>query len=87
MAQNVVLNLTESDHTASNWTFCHSVGILPFLDIFVKLTQVLKWIEDNKTNQHEGSVMIGKILTEMYIDSAIRGAKHIDTHHETQTTR
>jgi hypothetical protein len=36
---------------------------------------VLKLIEDSKVDQHEGSVMVGKILKELYVDSA---TKHLD---------
>ena len=48
------------------------------ISIFVKLTEVLKLIEDNKTGQHEGSVLVGRILKEMYLDSAIRRADNAD---------
>jgi hypothetical protein len=44
----------------------------------VKLVEVLKLIEDNKTDQHEASVIFGKILKEMYIDSAIRHGDNLD---------
>jgi hypothetical protein len=48
------------------------------LNIMVKLVEVLKLIEDNKTDQHEASVIFGKILKEMYIDSAIRHGDNLD---------
>lgn len=48
------------------------------LDIMQKLLLVLKLIEDNKVDQHEGSVMVGKILKELYVDSAIRSAENLD---------
>ena len=35
-------------------------------------------IEDDKINQHEGSVMVGKILKEIYVDSALKGGENLD---------
>ena len=37
-----------------------------------KLINVLKNIEEGDVDQHEGSVVVGKILKEMYIDSALK---------------
>ena len=34
---------------------------------------VLKAIEDGKYDQHEGSVKVGEILKQLYIDSALKG--------------
>lgn len=48
------------------------------LTIMTKLLTVLKLIEDGKVDQHEGSVMVGKILKELYIDSAIRHGDNLD---------
>ncbi len=42
------------------------------LEILMKLINVLKNIEDGDVDQHEGSVVVGKILKEMYIDSALK---------------
>ena len=33
----------------------------------------MKGIEEDKYDQHEGSVMVGKILKQLYIDSALKG--------------
>ena len=49
-----------------------------------KLLVILKLIEDGKTDQHEGSVMVGKILKELYIDSAVKRADNIDKEQESQ---
>jgi hypothetical protein len=38
----------------------------------------LKLIEDKKMNQHEGSVMVGKILKELYVDSALKRIENLD---------
>jgi hypothetical protein len=54
------------------------------LCIMTKLLIVLKMIEDGKVDQHEGSVMVGKILKELYIDSAIKRGNNIDKEYEAQ---
>jgi hypothetical protein len=54
------------------------------LTIMTKLLTVLKLIEDSKVDQHEGSVMVGKILKELYIDSAMKRAENIDKQHEAE---
>ena len=43
------------------------------LSILYRLLIVLKGIEEDKYDQHEGSVMVGKILKQLYIDSALKG--------------
>jgi hypothetical protein len=48
------------------------------LTIMTKLLVVLKLIEDNKVDQHEGSVMVGKVLKELYVDSAIKRGENLD---------
>lgn len=52
------------------------------LAIMTKFLVVLKLIEDEKVDQHEGSVMIGKILKELYLDSAMKKADKLDKLHE-----
>lgn len=54
------------------------------LTIMTKLLVILKLIEDGKTDQHEGSVMVGKILKELYIDSAVKRADNIDKDQDNQ---
>jgi hypothetical protein len=49
-----------------------------------KLLTVLKLIEDEKTDQHEGSVMVGKILKELYVDSAAKRLDNLDKLHENE---
>jgi hypothetical protein len=46
-----------------------------------KLLIVLKLIEDEKVDQHEGSAMVGKILKELYLDSAMKKADNLDKIH------
>ena len=48
------------------------------LSILYRLLIVLKGIEENKYDQHEGSVMVGKILKQLYIDSALKGDEKND---------
>ena len=49
------------------------------LDIMTRLLVVLKLIEDGKYDQHEGSAMVGKILKELYLDSAIKKLDGLDS--------
>lgn len=48
------------------------------LSIMFKFLQVLKLIEDEEIDQQEGSVIIGKLLKELYVDSAIRCGENLD---------
>ena len=48
------------------------------LQIMFNLLNVLQTIEDGKVDQHEGSVVCGKLLKELYIDSAIRCGENLD---------
>ena len=48
------------------------------LTILMKFVSVLKLIEDGKIDQHEGSFEVGKLLKQIYIDSAIRTSEHLD---------
>jgi hypothetical protein len=54
------------------------------LKIMARLLIVLKLIEDCKVDQHEGSAMVGKILKELYIDSALKCSENLDKEHETE---
>jgi|TARA_R110002096_G_scaffold169587_1_gene341233 hypothetical protein len=54
------------------------------LEIMTKLLMVLKMIEDDKVNQHEGSVMVGKVLKELYIDSALKRGDNLDEEHNVE---
>lgn len=50
------------------------------LDVVIlsKMLIVLKLIEDEKLDQQDGSVMVGKYLKELYLDSAVRRADTLD---------
>jgi hypothetical protein len=53
--------------------------------IMTKMLTILKLIEDSKVDQHEGSAMFGKVLKELYIDSAIKHGENLDKQYETET--
>jgi hypothetical protein len=48
------------------------------LNILFKFLDVLRQIEDGELDQHEGSFVVGKLLKEMYVDSALRKADKIN---------
>ena len=48
------------------------------LDIMTRLLTVLKLIEDERVDQHEASVIVGKLLKELYVDSALKKCKKMD---------
>jgi hypothetical protein len=43
-----------------------------------KFLDVLRRIEDGELDQHEGSFLVGTILKEIYIDSALKKAEKLD---------
>ena len=52
------------------------------LTIMTKMLVILKLIEDDKVDQHEGSAMIGKVLKELYVDSATKRMDNLDAKYE-----
>lgn len=52
------------------------------LSIMTQLLTVLKLIEDGKIDQEKGSIMVGKVLKELYVDSALKRADNLDKEHE-----
>lgn len=52
------------------------------LEIMDKVLDVLRMIENGQVDQHEGSVLVGKILKELYIDSAMRRAMNLQENAE-----
>ena len=48
------------------------------LTILAKFISVLERIENSEIDQHEGSFMIGKLLKELYIDSALKQSEALD---------
>ena len=51
------------------------------LEILAQLLNVLKKIEDEKLDQHTGAYEVGKLLKEMYIDSALMKSEKLDAKH------
>ena len=43
---------------------------------------ILKQIEDGKLDQHEGSFLVGSILKELYVDSALKKAEKLNENEE-----
>ena len=46
--------------------------------ILNKFIDVLRRIEDGELDQHEGSFLVGTILKELYVDSAIKKGDKLD---------
>jgi hypothetical protein len=52
------------------------------IPILFKFLGVLETIENGKLGQHEGSFLVGNILKELYIDSALKKAELLDKQNE-----
>ena len=52
--------------------------------LMTKVLTVLRQIEDGNVDQHEGSVVVGKLLKELYVDSALRHADNLDKQYESE---
>jgi hypothetical protein len=52
------------------------------IGILNKFLDVLKRIEDGELDQHEGSFLVGTILKELYVDSALKKADKLNEHEE-----
>jgi hypothetical protein len=52
------------------------------IGILNKFLDVLKRIEDGELDQHEGSFLVGSILKELYVDSALRKADKLNVNEE-----
>ena len=68
-----------------NWLFTNYTNIYNKLkkdeldiNILGRFIVMLKEIENGETDQHEASIKIGKILKELYIDSAMKHEKHVE---------
>lgn len=48
------------------------------LEILFKFLDILEQIENNELDQHEGSFMVGTLLKELYIDSALKKADKLN---------
>jgi len=61
-----------------NKAICDELDLI----IMAKLLDILKKIEDGIVDQHEGSVIFGKILKELYVDSALKRCENLDKEYE-----
>jgi hypothetical protein len=52
------------------------------IGILNKFLDVLKRIEDGDLDQHEGSFLVGSILKELYVDSALKKADKLNANEE-----
>jgi hypothetical protein len=52
------------------------------ISILNKFIDVLRKIEDGELDQHEGSFLVGTLLKELYIDSALKKAEKIEENSE-----
>ena len=52
------------------------------IGILTKFLDVLKRIEDGELDQHEGSFLVGTLLKELYVDSALKKADKLDEQYE-----
>ena len=57
------------------------------LVIMIKLIRILELIEQGQIDQNEGSVMVGKILKELYVDSAVRIGENLDKINEKSSVK
>ena len=54
------------------------------LRILNRFLNVLRQIEDGELDQHEGSFVVGTLLKEIYVDSALRKAEKLDEQNKTE---
>lgn len=54
------------------------------IGILNKFIDVLRRIEDGELDQHEGSFLVGTLLKELYVDSALKKAEKLNEQHEQQ---
>ena len=52
------------------------------INILNKFLDVLKRIEEGELDQHEGSFLVGSILKELYVDSALKKAEKLNANDE-----
>lgn len=52
------------------------------LSILNKFLNVLRRIEDGEIDQHDGSYLVGQLLKELYVDSALKKADKLDKQNE-----
>jgi len=52
------------------------------IDILFKFLDILEKIENDELDQHEGSFLVGTLLKELYIDSALKKSDKLDKLYE-----
>lgn len=57
------------------------------LNILTHFISILKKIEDSELDQHEGAYMIGKLLKELYVDSALKKSEQLDKINKKSTSQ
>lgn len=57
------------------------------LKILNQFLNVLRRIEDGELDQHEGSFIVGTLLKEMYVDSALRKAAKLNENQDQETVQ
>jgi hypothetical protein len=55
------------------------------MSIMTQLLSVLKMIEDGNIDQNDGSILVGKILKNLYLDSAMKCADNLDKKYSNET--
>jgi len=77
---NMIKYSEECPFLYNNYTDIFNRCVRDELDfaIMEKILNVLKLIEEGHLDQHEGSVVVGKLLKELYIDSAMRRSENLD---------
>ena len=85
----VELARREAPFLFNNYTDIFNKLVVDELDLAImsRLLTIIKMIEDNKVDQHEGSVLVGKILKELYVDSALKRAEHLDQIHQEEVPK
>lgn len=80
------LCISECNFLYTNYSDIFHKAVANELDymLMTKVLSVLKHIEDGKVDQHEGSVLVGKLLKELYVDSALRRADNLDKQNESE---
>lgn len=77
----------------SNFLFSHYTDIFNKIrkdeidiGIFNKFIDVLRRIEDGELDQHEGSFLVGTLLKELYVDSAVKKGDKLDEKYDAEKT-
>jgi hypothetical protein len=75
-----IQSINECNFLFNNYTDIYNRIKNDEIDISLLFTflEILSKIENEELDQHEGSFMIGKILKEIYIDSALKKSEKLD---------